>query len=184
MEFVRENHMRKERGFTLLELLTTLAILAILATIAVPSFTSTVQHSRSVAATNELYTALNYARHTAIIRNSHVVLCKSADGRRCNHALSDWNSGWLVFDNLNNDAAVQVNAGEPILRVHGPSRREAVIISNRNSFTFRPLGTRSVNGTFRYCSEDGKHDRAVIVNVMGRVRISDKPNADTPLICP
>ncbi|MGH8282550.1 MAG: GspH/FimT family pseudopilin [Gammaproteobacteria bacterium] len=176
--------MRKERGFTLLELLTTLAIAATLATIAIPSFTNTVRRTRSVAAANELHTALNYARHTAIIRNSYVVLCKSADGKRCNHALSDWNSGWLIFDNLNRDGAIQVNTGEPILRAHGPSRPDARIISNRDSFTFRPMSTRSVNGTFLYCSADGKYDRAVIVNVMGRVRISDKPNADTTLRCP
>ncbi len=175
--------MRTDAGFTVLELLMTLAVASILATIAVPGFTAMIRHNRAAAAVNGLHASLNYARHTAIIRNSYVVMCKSADGVRCNHALSDWNSGWLIFDNLNRDSAVQVNAGEPILQVHEPIRPQAPIISNRNSFTFRPMGLRSVNGTFLYCSEDGRNDRALIVNVMGRVRISDTPNTDTTLRC-
>ena len=176
--------MRRECGFTLIELLVTIAVLAVLATVAVPSFTHLTRQSRATAAVNELHVALNYARHSAIVRNSYVALCKSADGRRCDHGLPDWNSGWLVFDNLNRDSAVQVNSGEPVLRVHGPNKTGARIVSNRNAFTFRPMGTRSVNGTFRYCSEDRKHDRAVIINVMGRVRVSDQPNRDTTLACP
>lgn len=175
--------MRRDCGFTLIELLATLAILAILAGLAVPGLGNLVAKSRSRAAITELHTTLNYTRHSAIVRNSYVVLCKSADGKRCNHGLPDWNSGWLVFDNLNRDSAVQVNAGEPVLRVRGPLRGTARILSNRNSFTFRPLGIRSVNGTFLYCSESGKNDRALIVNVMGRVRIADQPNADTALHC-
>ena len=176
--------MRTDAGFTILELLVTLAVASVLATVAVPNFAAMIRHNRAAAAVNGLHASLNYARHTAIVRNSYVVMCKSNDGIRCNHALSDWNSGWLIFDNLNRDSAVQVNTGEPILRVHGPARPQAPIVSNRNSFTFRPMGTRSVNGTFRYCSEDGQNDRALIVNVMGRVRISDTPNVDTTLTCP
>lgn len=175
--------MRRDCGFTLIELLTSLAVAAILTTVAVPNITELVRKSRAQAATTELYTALNFARNAALTRNSYVVLCKSADGQRCNHSLPDWNSGWLIFDNLNRDSAVQVNAGEPILQVHGSRKTRARIISNRDSFTYRPVNLRSVNGTFRYCSENGRYDRALIVSVRGRVRISDKPDADTTLRC-
>ncbi|MGA9856046.1 MAG: GspH/FimT family pseudopilin [Gammaproteobacteria bacterium] len=176
--------MRTDAGFTVLELLTTLAVVTILASIAVPNFTSMIHHNRAAATVNGFHTSLNYARHAAIVRNSYVVMCKSDDGVSCNHALSDWNSGWLIFDNLDRDSTAQVDAGEPILQVHGPIRKQTPIVSNRNSFTFRPMDLRSVNGTFRYCSEDGRNDRALIVNVMGRICISDTPNADTTLTCP
>lgn len=175
--------MRRESGFTLLELLTTVSLLLVLVGLGVPSLTHVVRQNRASAAINELHAALNYARQSAIVRNSYVVLCKSADGKRCKHDLPDWNNGWLIFDNLNRDSAVQVNAGEPILRVHGPHSTSARIVSNRNSFTFRPIGTNSVNGTLRYCSEDGKHDGALIISVTGRVRSSDQPNSDTNLSC-
>ncbi len=176
--------MRTDAGFTILELLTTLAVVAILATIAVPGFTAMIRHDRAAAEVNGLHTSLNFARQAAIARNSYVVMCKSNDGVSCNHALSDWNSGWLIFDNLDRDSTAHVDPGEPTLQVHGPARPQTPIVSNHNSFTFRPMDVRSVNGTFRYCSEDGRNDRALIVNVMGRVRISDRPNADTTLTCP
>ncbi|HVA54559.1 MAG TPA: GspH/FimT family protein [Gammaproteobacteria bacterium] len=77
-----------------------------------------------------------------------------------------------------------MDPGEPILQVRGPARRQTPTINNRSSFTFRSMDLRSVNGTFRYCSEDSRYDHALIVNVMGRIRISDTPNADTTLTCP
>ena len=176
--------MRRECGFTLLELLTTVSLLLVLVGLGVPSFIHVVRQNRASATANEMHAALNYARQSAIVRNGYVVLCKSADGQRCKHDLPDWNGGWLIFDNLNRDSAVQVNAGEPILRVQGPYKTPARIVSNRDSFTFRPIGTNSVNGTLRYCSEDGRHDRALIVSVTGRVRSTDQPNRDTSLACP
>jgi len=102
-------------------------------------------------------------------------MCKSDDGVSCDHVLNDWNSGWLIFDNLDRNSTAHVDPGEPILQVRGLARRQTPIISNRNSFTFRPMDLHSVNGTFRYCSEDGRYDHALIVNVMGRIRISDTP---------
>lgn len=76
------------RGFTLLELLVTLAVLAIVLGLAVPSFQGIIQRNRLTAATNELVAAIQLARAEAIRRNRQVVLCPTTNGTSCNG--SDW----------------------------------------------------------------------------------------------
>jgi type IV fimbrial biogenesis protein FimT len=73
------------RGFTLLELMVTIAVLAILTTIAVPSFTDLVQSNRITTQANELVAALTFARTEAVKR-----------GRNVNVAVAAANPGWTV----------------------------------------------------------------------------------------
>lgn len=176
--------MRSDAGLTILESLMTLAIVSILAIIAIPGFTTMICHDLAVAAVNGLHTSLNYACQAAIARNSYVVMCKSDDGVSCNHALADWISRWLIFDYLDRDSTAHVDPGEPILQVCGPAWPQTPIVSNRNSFTLRPMDRRSLDGTFWYFPEGGRNDHALIVNVNGRVHISDNPNVVTTLNCP
>ena len=68
--FAKEDVLHTDAGFTVLELLTTLAVITILATIAVPGFTTMIRHDHAAATVNGLHTSLNYARHAAIARNS------------------------------------------------------------------------------------------------------------------
>ncbi len=60
----------EKAGFSLLELMIVVLILGIIATIALPSFKSGVDQSRLAAATEEIVTALEYARLFALTTNT------------------------------------------------------------------------------------------------------------------
>ena len=64
--------MKVCRGFTLLELMVAIAVLAVLATIGVPSFQNLIQNNRVTTQTNELVTALTFARAEAVKRGRSV----------------------------------------------------------------------------------------------------------------
>lgn len=77
------------RGFTLFELLITIAIVAILAGIALPNFSELMRRMTVSETTNELVGALNLARSEAVKRGNDVEVI-SASGS------DDWSGGWVV----------------------------------------------------------------------------------------
>jgi prepilin-type N-terminal cleavage/methylation domain len=87
-------------GFTLVELLVTVAVLAVVLALAVPSFQGVINRNRVTTAANELASALQLARVEAVRRNRAVVLCPSTDGTSC--AGADW-SRLVIFVDANGD---------------------------------------------------------------------------------
>lgn len=81
---------RASRGFTLLELMVTLAIAVILASIAAPSFQNMLASQRVQAATFDLLANLTLARSEAIKRNRSVTLAAT-------NGEDAWESGWQIF---------------------------------------------------------------------------------------
>jgi len=98
-------------GFTLLELMVTIAIVAILGMAAAPSMRDFVIRNRSSATTNEFIGSVLRARNEAASRNSCVTMCVSAntDGTSPSCAGAGetaWAQGWIVFRNPACDASV------------------------------------------------------------------------------
>jgi len=82
------------RGFTLLELMVTVAVGGVLLTLGVPSFVDVVRNNRAATNVNELTTAFSIARSESIRRGWNVSVCRSSNGATCSGA---WSDGWIVF---------------------------------------------------------------------------------------
>src|SRR5580693_8818391 len=108
----RFNRMRAH-GFTLVEVVITMAVAAILLSIAVPSFRYVTNSNRIAGELNGLLGDLQFARAEAIKEGRTVTVCVSVDGATCANSTT-WQSGWIVFSDPT-DVGV-VDPGETILR--------------------------------------------------------------------
>jgi type IV fimbrial biogenesis protein FimU len=89
----------RTKGFTLVEVLITLAIFLILITLAVPMFTRSVQGTRADTEIGDLQRGLNYARLEAIDRGITTRLRPTAAG-------SVWTGELTVYDSTGTSANV------------------------------------------------------------------------------
>jgi type IV fimbrial biogenesis protein FimT len=88
------NHSKKTAsGFTLIELMVTVALAAILMMVAVPSFTAFARNSQLSSFTNSLLAAINAARGEAMKRGRYALVVP-VDG-------ASWDSGWVVYVPVN-----------------------------------------------------------------------------------
>lgn len=98
-------------GFTLFEIVITLAVASILIGVAVPSFNSMSKSNNMTSTVNDLVYALNIARSEAMKSNSASV-CVSSDQATC--TTGAWTTGWIVFNDLNGNCTV--DAGENVIK--------------------------------------------------------------------
>ena len=97
------------RGFTLIELITTLAVVAIVLSIAIPSFKSQMLNNRSVALGEDFALAINMARSEAVKRAARVSICASKSGVACDG--DSWGNGFVLFT----DGATHDSDADPLV---------------------------------------------------------------------
>jgi type IV fimbrial biogenesis protein FimT len=169
-------------GFSLAEILVTLSIATVLASITIPGFNSVLMNNRATALSNNLVTAMHVARSEAVKRNTDVTFCKSNDSSSCS---GSWSDGWILFSDHDGDRIRDAGDGDEIITVYPPVDVDFGISWNgfrsNNFLRFSPQGfIYSNNGTFILCppDDDNHHARAVIVNRLGRARISKDNDRD------
>src|SRR2546422_3565853 len=81
-------------GFTLGELLTTVAVVTILAAIAQPSYRTIIRTARLTTQIYDFNAALNLARSEAVKRGIPVTVCPSTNQANCGASGTQWESGW------------------------------------------------------------------------------------------
>jgi len=170
--------MRRQHGFTLIELMTAVGLTGLMLSMAVPALDAFVSNARQTGTINDFVSSMHLARSTAITTNTRVTLCPSANGVTCEN--TDWDRGWIVFADLDSDQIVDLD--ETIL--NGSEGANSLTIKSSEFAQFllyRPNGrvmNVSVNGSagaFTVCDSRGtSHAKVMIIDLSGRPRQSDK----------
>lgn len=175
---------RRVLGFTLIELMFSIAVLAILLSIAAPNFSDTMKANRIQSQARELFSQLNYARSEAVSRKHTVIFCHSNDATSCS---GSWNNGWIICVDADGDHTCGTK--DQVLRVYSDSSSNKLTAVDNSAtpvvqdfVSFSPNGAVSSASflTFKICDSgnNAKYARAILVSGVGQI-LESSQNAST-----
>lgn len=162
--------MKKNSGFTLLELVITLGLVSIVVAIAIPSMTTFTQNDRLTTNINSLIGHLAYARSEAVKRSQQVSVCASNDALTCS---GSWGDGWIVYIDADNNNSF--DAGEEVVRAQQELEGNTLVatgIGNQITYDNRGFVNAASVGSLQLCdNRSGPHGKTVRITTTGRVRL-------------
>lgn len=179
---------RSTEGFTLIELMVTLAIAAVLLVVGVPSFVSFQRNSQLTSLTNSLVASMYAARGEAMKTGMNAFVVPTGNG-------ADWTTGWIVFVDKDRDGSftestdtiVQTQAApESYFTVSGngtAGETPAYVMFDSSGYSktktagFGAL-TLSLTRTDVSSSVQTEETRRIIIAATGRLRTC-KPSTDS-----
>lgn len=152
----RKNHV----GFTLIELMMTVAIVAILAALAAPSLVEFSVRNKLTSIGNDFTASVLRARNEAIGKNTCVTMCTSStvDNAQpvCKTSDQDWQVGWILFLNPDCDSALAkpektdgTYSDEDLILIRRPVEGEYYLqaqTSGRRKLFFNSRGSPGLSG--------------------------------------
>lgn len=129
--------MNHNRGFTLIELIISLAVVAILSSMVITFSSAFLQDNRMSLANNDLVGSISLARSAAVSRGSDVTICASNDGASC--TATAWELGWIVFSDSSANGVV--DGTDQILKVNNQVGIDISVSGGSNFITFKPMGS-------------------------------------------
>jgi len=163
--------MRLQNGFTLIELMITIAIMGVLMSIAAPSFQSIILGARLTSASNAMVSALQLARSEAIKQNKTVIVEPLSS--------NNWQSGWQVFvDTAGN--GIYDPATDTLLTMFDAVNSSVTVNSSSNSIFYEATGRlpSGVSSSVIFCTNADNQDfRAVVITLTGRVHVETSSNS-------
>ncbi|AEG00555.1 GspH/FimT family pseudopilin [Methylomonas methanica] len=176
----------KSLGFTLIELMVTIAIAAILLGVAIPGFNSIIASNKLTTYANDLITTFNVARSEAIKRGQQVTIT------RISSTAGVWEGGWNIFVDVDGNNAFNDDGNTTLCQMNSDgSPSEDCLIKTfpalSNGYTIRTgssayqnyvaylpsgLAKNAVGDTFRICdsSANNSKSKAIIISAAGRAR--------------
>jgi len=161
-------HMKaKQYGFTLLELMFTIALLGTLLGLAAPSFRDFLRNSKLTSSSNDLLADLNLARTEAIKRRESVIVCSSStaaesdpDDLSCRGTDATTFDGWFVFVDDNGDGLYDAGSDPVVSQRPGTpegvtAKSDTGFISYASTGFLQPIAGEASASIVAFCDERG-----------------------------
>ena len=176
----------KQKGFTLLEIITSLAVVSILFTSGSSGYNFLITQNRVQGDIGNLLTMLRSTRLQAISNTTISVLCPSLDEINCTR---DWKLPLIQFNDTNKNK--KRDSSEVIQKRFGAFIGEDLLINYpKTQVRFDENGMANFyNGTFSYCLPG--IIKGIVISRIGRIRFAQDLNGDhipdidsnTPVSC-
>jgi len=171
--------MKKQNGFTLIELMVTLVVATILITVAVPGMRGMIESNKVVSAANSISSVMNLARSEAAKRSVNVTVCASNDSDQptpgC--AGASWQVGWVVWADLDKDGNFD-SPGE-VIQVGSALPASTNITATVTSIAFDSTGFASGANTWKVCDSGSGN-----VGYEVKLLVSGALSESTQVACP
>jgi type IV fimbrial biogenesis protein FimT len=177
--------MRKVKGFTLIEVLISVALLAILSAIAVPSYRYVINSGRVSSDMNALVGTLQLARAEAIKRGLAVTVCASSTSTNpatgstppsCS-GVTTWQVGWIGFVDINSSGSF--DSTDTLVAVQGPLASKNTFVADNSTSVIRfnregfvtGLAANPVTLTLSPTSNAATQKRCLAIGSVGRLTV-------------
>ena len=190
---------RTQGGFTLAELMVTVAITAVLVGLAMPDFLRATRGIQLSQQAKEMENAIKFTRAKAMQLGQVVVMCRAnAALDKCQTTGSpEWQGGWLIHNNLpdaNGDLNTQSDsANETLFAIKQPMNAGILVVAPNNvgnRIIFNPAGESAGNLgnvqslTFSYADDSTvDNQKFLVINRSGRTRVSSWDDCQNGLPC-
>lgn len=165
-------------GFTLVEILISIAIMSIVSIICIPYFNEVMAKQEAQRLPFLLTIHIQKARNAAVTYRKNVVICPTHNFEDCS---TDWNSGLMMFIDQNrnrrHDLTEQILEQTDLDLEYGQ-------LTWRGSLGIQAIALKPSSGpalgsmgSFYYCAQHGQAHKKVLLNKMAITRI------ESPLSC-